>query len=614
MAGFNLGLMKQAQQQLETIHNEQLVGISQHAVESLLHLVQLRTEFTLRLDQNHPAFKEVADLFRPHFVRDGQHQQFEDACSGGWFTLLFVPAFEVSTNASRIQGILVQHKIQSTNQAFAWEYLKDQLRHCSILISGSGIEITPVLLPTPALSYLQSDVRRVYLTATTPSQVEFLRTFGVQKVERVTPGGKSGEAQRQFLFLPGSDDEERGKAALELVAKEKACIIAPSESATNEWCPPAIKFDKKKGGTAIRSFANAKPPEKLALAARYDGIDLRGDACRVLIISGLPVGETLIDRFIDQTLRIERLRTAHTATRLVQAIGRIFRSNTDHGAVLITSYDLERWLADPRNLEYMPALLQQQIRLGIALREMVEQGNTTFADLLSAVLSGRKDWDKLYSENVAGFEANSQSPEPQWLVEIVGREQAAFDKLWKGNHAAAAAEYSSIANDSESHEVRQAAWYRHWEGLALSLAGDIHGRADFSDDNLILGHVWNPVERASLNDRPDIEELDTRLIQANAILDKYFFDTFKPSARLIHEHRSFFEQLTNLEEVCVLGHSLSAVDRPYFHALLAVADTASAPWWVSGPVPASFSGRVDTSPISSASDRFFCRIGGLSIE
>jgi len=432
----------------------------------------IRGQFTIRLEQSHPAFKEVADLFRSHFVRDGQEQQFEDACSGDWFTLLFVPSFEVSANASRIQRILVQHKIQSGDQCFQWEYLKDQLRHCAIFISGSGIEITPILLPTPNLPYAQSSVRRVYLTATTPSQVEFLRTFGISQIQQIIPGGKSGEAQRQFLFLSGADDEERRKAALALVAQQKACIIAPSDAAANEWCPPATKFERNQGHATIQTFANAKTPEKLALAARYDGIDLPGDACRILIISGLPVGEMLIDRFIDQTLRIERLRTSHTATRLVQAIGRIFRSNTDHGAVLIASADLERWLADPHNREYMPSLLQQQITLGIELQRMVQDGNTTFDDLLSAVLKGRKDWDKLYSENVGSFETHDQSPEPQWFVDIVTRERSAFDKLWNGNHGAAAAEYSSIAKDAESHDMRLSAWYRHWEGLASSLAGD----------------------------------------------------------------------------------------------------------------------------------------------
>ena len=432
----------------------------------------IRGQFTLRLAQDHPAFAEVAQPFRGHFARDGQTQQFEDACSGDWFTLLFVPSFEVSANAPRMRRILTQHGIQTGDQRFPWEYLKDQLQHCAVFISGSGIEITPVLLPVPTLPYFRANVRRVYLTATMPSQVEFLRTFGVDKIERIIPGGKSGEAQRQFLFLYGADDEERRTSALKLVERKKACIIAPSDRAANEWCPPAAKFDRAQGNATIRAFAKAKTPEKLALAARYDGIDLPGDACRILIISGLPIGEMLIDRFIDQTLRIERLRTVHTATRLVQAIGRIFRSNTDHGAVLITSHDLERWFADPQNLKYMPALLQQQIKLGIELQRMVEQENATFADLLDAVLAGRKDWDKLYAEHVGSFETHDQSPEPEWFIRLVAQERSAFDKLWKGNHVAAAKEYSSIADDAESQDARLSAWYRHWEGLAFSLAGD----------------------------------------------------------------------------------------------------------------------------------------------
>ena len=49
MAGFDPELMKRAQQQLEAMRTEQLPGISQHAVESLLHLVELRTEPKQRL-------------------------------------------------------------------------------------------------------------------------------------------------------------------------------------------------------------------------------------------------------------------------------------------------------------------------------------------------------------------------------------------------------------------------------------------------------------------------------------------------------------------------------------------------------------------------------------
>jgi hypothetical protein len=54
--------------------------------------------------------------------------------------------------------------------------------------------------------------------------------------------------------------------------------------------------------------------------------------------------------------------------------------------------------------------------------------------------------------------------------------------------------------------------------------------------------------------------------------------TFKPSARLIEDHRSFFDQLVDVEEICILGHSLAEVDKSYFDRLLAIPAIASAPW------------------------------------
>lgn len=106
----------------------------------------------------------------------------------------------------------------------------------------------------------------------------------------------------------------------------------------------------------------------------------------------------------------------------------------------------------------------------------------------------------------------------------------------------------------------------------------IHGCADVADDELVLGHAWHPQSRKSLNDRPDIEEIDTRLMEANDIIDGYFSATFKRSIELIVQHREFFDALTEIEQVIVLGHSLSAVDAAYFTALIEQRGVAEA-WW-----------------------------------
>lgn len=108
----------------------------------------------------------------------------------------------------------------------------------------------------------------------------------------------------------------------------------------------------------------------------------------------------------------------------------------------------------------------------------------------------------------------------------------------------------------------------------------IHGRVDLPDSDLILGHAWNPQTRRSLNDRHDIDKLDTRQVEAFRLLDDYFSSTFKPSQRIIEVHRPFFELLAGVETICVLGHSLSEVDAPYFEAILSVPGMSKARWQV----------------------------------
>lgn len=117
-------------------------------------------------------------------------------------------------------------------------------------------------------------------------------------------------------------------------------------------------------------------------------------------------------------------------------------------------------------------------------------------------------------------------------------------------------------------------------GVPLERTLHIHGAASDDDQELILGHGWNPEMRKSLNDRPDIEDVDTRMIEANQILDQYFTATFKPSKQLIAQHQEFFRTLDEVTHVTVLGHSLSDVDAEYFRALLAVPAVSSATWTV----------------------------------
>jgi hypothetical protein len=433
----------------------------------------IRSQFTLKIARDHPAFRPIANCFRDYFSRSNP-RQFEDALEGAPLALLFTPQFEVRRHAKAISKVLLENGVEEAKDTlFAWAHLKNHLEFCTCIISGSGIEITPPVLPLHVLPCFQNDVRRVYLTATLPSQVEFLRTFGVTNAKRVSPGGKSGEAQRLFLLMGGEDDESQRTSAETLIRNHKACVICPSNTAAEAWPPPAIRFESVNGHAAIDAFAKSRSPQKLVVVARYDGIDLPGDSCRVLVIDGLPTGSSLIDRFLDQGLKLERIRAAHMATRLVQAIGRIFRSNTDHGAVIVIGSDLQSWLRDPNNLRYMPKLLQQQVQFGLELRRLMDEGNAKADDLLQAVLTGRRDWDELYTTHVTAFDTTGQPEDPDWFIDLVIKEREAYRLLWNRNFPHALALYGELAEAAAARDARLAAWYRHWEGCAADHNGDV---------------------------------------------------------------------------------------------------------------------------------------------
>ena len=427
----------------------------------------IRGQFILRIPSNQEAFSKILGLCRSHFTNSGRESHFDDVTSKRSTSVLFIPMFVVWDYADQFRRILLDSGIEDDETQFAWEHLKDHLKHCCFVADGSGLQITPAVPPLSQLNYFQGNVRRIYLTATLPSQASFTRTFGISEPKIIRPSGKSGDAQRLFVFVRGEDDETQREEAKGLVKEQKSCVISPSKRRGKNWVPPAITYDAEGGQDEIDRFAKSKAAEMLGLVARYDGIDLPGDSCRLLILDGLPTGESLIDRFIDENIQIETIRISHRGTRIVQAIGRIFRSNTDHGAVLLVGPQLQSWVRNPANRAFLPKLLQKQLLLGVELEKQVQDEETTWEELIEAVLDGDRNWDEMYDEYIDEFETNVTPPPADWHVKLVLDERKALDQLWLGQFQRAAELYANLDIDAQQHDPRLAAWYRHWQGLAL---------------------------------------------------------------------------------------------------------------------------------------------------
>ncbi len=188
---------------------------------------------------------------------------------GRFSSAMFIPMFVLFEHAHKIRKILLSRGIEEI-EGLPWEHIKDHLDHCCLIVNGRKFEITPIILPLFQSNYFKENVRRIYLTATIPTQASFVRTFGIRCPKIIQPSGKSGEAQRLFVFVSGENDDEQRNSAKTLVSKYKSCVISPSYKLAENWVPPATIFNPELGQTEINRFCKSNETEMLSLVAKYD--------------------------------------------------------------------------------------------------------------------------------------------------------------------------------------------------------------------------------------------------------------------------------------------------------------------------------------------------------
>ena len=69
---------------------------------------------------------------------------------------------------------------------------------------------------------------------------------------------------------------------------------------------------------------------------------------------------------------------------------------------------------------------------------------------------------------------------------------------------------------------------------------------------------------------------------ASEMIDWYFESTMKKCDDIIKKNIGYFESLHDIKRICVIGHSLSLVDRPYFKKLIEINDNPDSLVWEIG--------------------------------
>ena len=441
-----------------------------HAAEHLL-----RDHFSLRLSKKNfgSVYGQIASEFTEYFHSVGLASSYDELVAGIGSRLFLIPPFEVRKVHAALLSCLRGSTVPTDgNTTFAWEHLKDRIDLCALEISPSEIKITPPFIPVGTLPYFARDVRRVYLSATLSALDVFVRTFGRRPSCQIAPTTTAGECERMILIpakMKGATDDI--EAAKELIGPHKSLILVPSYARAAEWAslvqPPA----PESATDAIEAFKVAKGTEKLLLPARYDGMDLPGEMCRVVVIDDLPSGIGPLERYLWEYLKFSSTLRSAIASRIVQSFGRISRGMSDHGVAVLTGKRLVEWLQVPKNLASLPRFLQKQLELGFQMSKEMAVADVPAS--MQGCIGRERNWIDAYEHFIREAAHEESLPEPATVAELALAETKYAEEMWKRDFPKAASHLQKTLEAAGNFSVSTVCWHKLWLGYALECSGDV---------------------------------------------------------------------------------------------------------------------------------------------
>jgi len=422
---------------------------------------------------NWEIFKPLIDYFKPalpnaHYLR--LISSSSDNSDSQWIEKIPTPLLCKYELFPKLISLL-DEQVKDSDLKYPWSVIRDHLHSCHIYISYNAILFRPLIPPTRTHKPFSQAKQRLYMSATLGEGGELERLTGVENIERLMiPDGwdQQGIGRRFFVFPESSLDRDD---SLDLICKmiqstNRSLVLTPDKTTESELSKSISDVTKYK-------IFNASEIEKskqdfistenavAVVANRYDGIDLPGDECRLLIINSLQKATNLQEKFIVTRLAAGVLLKDRIITRIIQAVGRCTRSATDYAAVIILGDELSKILQDRDNRKFLHPEFQAELVFG--LEESKETDENNFLDILKIFFEHKEEWnaqdqyiiskrDSLHREKLPAFDK---------LKEAVPHEVKYQYALWNNNFEATIDECQKVLNHLEGDDVEgyRAFWY-----------------------------------------------------------------------------------------------------------------------------------------------------------
>jgi hypothetical protein len=381
------------------------------------------TPCAIVLDDAHAGIDEVRKAFRFHLTADEIVQPLLQILDGAgrtyslaiWEEILLgrpeptveIPYWLWISVVDQVRACLSTH-VEHKEVAFAWPFLRENLRWCRCVVGAQGIEIVPNIIPTQLARAYDGAAHRLFMSGTLADEAVLVRELACSADAAAKPivaGADAGLGERMVLaptLLDVTLDRKWVMQFCESAAKQvRVVVLCASEKRAREWASYGATVVTKDAVIDVVDQLRTGELRFVALAQRYDGVDLPDDACRLLVLDGMPYGEGLVDRHDNQRHAGPRNRLVF---RIEQGMGRAVRSPADYAVVVLAGPDLASFTSKVEVRGLMSADARTQLELAHELATLARQGGAdpaaSLVDMIRKCLNRDAGWKAFYDERV----------------------------------------------------------------------------------------------------------------------------------------------------------------------------------------------------------------------
>lgn len=444
---------------------------------------KIQQQFSVTIESDNQMYNDIINTFRGALENQSK-ERFSDIINHRANSdNMLVPFWSWQEKNSEIYSILSENSEEECLK-FKWNLIKENLKLSHCYISTKQISIIPNCTPLYRIDGFNNATRRIYMSATLPDDSSFVTVMGIKLLgeEKVITPEKANDIGERLMLVPkaiNNDiiDEEVMNMVVKMSEDYNVVVIVPSFSRALLW--------SEKGGYVLSPDTISEGVNKIKsstnglfiIVNRYDGIDLPDDACRVLVIDGLPNIRNMNDKYESEIAGKSERVQRELIQRIEQGMGRGVRAYNDYCLIILMGNQLTSVLYQDDGRKFFSNATKAQYELSEKICEQVEGKSVEeIMELGKAILERNLDWislckkatsEMLYEKNISITKAarairgafdkaciGDYSGSKELMEELVNSEPN--DRI-KGYYKQLLAEYINFVDKSEAQQILKSA-------------------------------------------------------------------------------------------------------------------------------------------------------------